>query len=268
MRATGRMRMLGAALGLLGAGCLYMPPPPTSVWPLAEGETQIRLHLTSDLLFVERGETPLATLGFYPSLRYALTCDQEMVFFPWPAFRQWGGLGAGEGLRYHQFSLGKFVPVESFVRRGYARALLGDLGTEYLRYDFRRISGPSADLCWIALEPTPDDPRDDRQGPADRTRDFWGVSLSLRGQMLGEGAADLELCATLGRASSRHGGAVEPSLLALRILEAPRGHVGGMGRAPDEGGPTDAREVEDARRRRHASRWWLPHLRIAGWAGE
>lgn len=241
-----RLTIAVILLALASGGCLYMPPPPTAIWPLEEGETQIRLHLTADLLALERGQTLLATMGFYPSLRYALSCDQEMVFFPWPAYRHWGGLAAGGGLRYHQVSLGKFAPVESFVRRGYARALLGDLGTEYLRYDFLRISGPSADVCWISLAPEREDPYGTGESRlAERSRDFWGFSLALRGQLPGEGAADLELCGTLGRASNRLGGSLEPSLAALRILKPPRSRSAG-----------------------EPQRWWLRHLRLGIWGGQ
>jgi len=253
---------------LCSAGCLYMPPPPTSVWPVEDGEVSISLHLTADLLFLERGESLLSSMGFFPCVRYGLSCEQEALLFPWPAYRHWCGLEEGRRLCYHQISLGKFLPVESFVRRagsesgtdgrdGTGRSghgsgmqsgsFLGGLGTEYVRYDFRAFSGESAPVCWMTGRSRSwtgsSDSNDDLSAA---TRNFLGFFLELRGRAVRGGALEVHLGSGVGRASRDLGFSLEPGLIAIPFAKAPA-----WGEHPA----------------RAPSRWWLREVRLALWGG-
>jgi hypothetical protein len=201
MRWPARLLLL---LLSLGTGCFYQPPPPMAVASLREGHTAISLHLTADLLAARRGEALIETLGFYPSLRWGLSEDQEMLFYPWPAYRHWVCLD-DDRRAYHQVSLGGIHP----LRPG------PDFGrVQYLRYDFR-ASRPR-DEADRHCEPL---------GPEDEVMatvtGFW---LSVRGGGHGRGVLGLTTGLSASMASDSWGLVLEPGLFTL--LPNPAGGLG------------------------------------------
>jgi hypothetical protein len=181
-------------LALAAGGCLYMPPPPVAVAPLREGDTSLSLQITADLLSPVRGRSLAGSVGFFPSLRYAISDAQEVVFFPWPAGRFWVCLD-DDTRAYHQLSLGGFHPV--FAR--------GSQIGQYVRYDF------------VAARPTDcDDRHCGVLYPDEEVQAMVvGIWLSARGGILGRNVMDVTSGVAGGLSNERYGAVLEPGLLTL-----------------------------------------------------
>jgi hypothetical protein len=210
-RRQGRFVIL-FVLPLLGAGCFYQPPVPGALRPLEEGDTALGLQITYDALTVSRGQPWLSGVGFFPVLRYALNRDQEVLFFPWPAYRHWmdpAEFGA-EQRGYHQVSLGGFVPLAPWISasRDEARRELYAPPTQYLRYDFRRVDLPKYDQ--VTCECSAPSRQD---GAA-----IYGFGISLRGGERARGELDLTIIGSIGYVSEDAGVSLEPTLLTTPII--------------------------------------------------
>ncbi len=195
-----RLARLGVGLGLTlliagFAGCLYMPPPPAGIAPYREGETSMSLHLSADVLAVAQGQSLTGSLGFFPSLRYALNEDQEVIFYPWPAYRHWTCLDGGERRAYHQVSLGSFHPIRS----------RGQSVGQYVRYDFRVVRARDREDRFCGAMYPEDELSATLMG-------FW---LTARGGIYGRNVMDVTLGVSAGLSSDRAGLAFEPGLLSL-----------------------------------------------------
>lgn len=191
------MRRIGGWLVLLtlgAAGCLYMPPPPSAVAPIPEGDTSFSLHVAADLAGSIRGEPLGRSLGFYPSLRYALTDDQEVVFYPWPAYRHWSCTG-GDRI-YHQVSLGSFLPFRD------GRLVTG---AQYLRYDVRICHPDEGEVRWC------DPPEPGEESPSV----LWGAWVAIRGATRHSENLGTLVGLSTGYGSERYGATLEPALLLI-----------------------------------------------------
>jgi hypothetical protein len=176
------------------SGCLYMPPPPAGIAPLPDGDTAVSLHVSADLLPLASGKSMGGSIGFYPSFRFGISDEDEMIFSPWPAVRHWVCLEDGTRA-YHQVSLGAFHPVTA---RG------SQIG-QYLRYDFRVARPVDAEdrYCGV-LYP--------EESITSTIAGFW---LSARGGLYGHNVLDFTVGAAGGLSSDRYGATLEPGLLTL-----------------------------------------------------
>jgi len=196
-----RLAVCGAGLlAVAASGCLYMPPPPGGIAPLADGDTSISLHVSADVLPMLQGKSSAGSVGFYPALRYAVSDVGEVVFSPWPAYRHWVCLD-DETRAYHQLGLGAYHPVTA----------RGSQVGQYLRYDFRlaRPIDPEDRSCHAT------DPEDEF------TASVAGFWVAARGGLYGRNVVDVTVGASGGVSSERYGVVIEPGLLT--ILENGRG---------------------------------------------